>query len=119
MRARNALCPKTASQFDLLPQEPETYSGFRALFGNKFVQPQISPEGPVEDIDGNIIEDSNGNQGFPGFDPSAAQTLGYLATMLEAGVPVVYGYIADAHDDHINDVAFGPGQAGYVEQLAG
>jgi len=115
----SALCPKTASQFDLLPQEPETYSGFRALFGNKFVQPQISPEGPVEDIDGNIIEDSNGNQGFPGFDPSAAQTLGYLATMLEAGVPVVYGYIADAHDDHINDVAFGPGQAGYVEQFAG
>jgi len=33
-------------------------------------------------------------------------------------VPVVYGYIADAHDDHINDVAFGPGQAGYVLQLA-
>jgi len=113
----SALCPKTASQLDLLPQEPGGYSGFRALFGNKFVQPQISPQGPVEDIDGNVIEDSRGNQGFPGFDSSAAQTLGYMATMLEAGVPVVYGYIADAHDDHINDVAFGPGQAGYVQQL--
>jgi arylsulfatase A-like enzyme len=38
--------------------------------------------------------------------------------MLEAGVPVVYGYIADAHDDHVNGVAFGPGEAGYVAQLA-
>ena len=38
--------------------------------------------------------------------------------MLEAGVPVVYGYIADAHDDHVNDRAFGPGEAGYVQQLA-
>src|SRR5258708_32426593 len=38
--------------------------------------------------------------------------------MLEAGVPVVYFYIADAHDDHVNDRAFGPGQAGYVAQLA-
>ena len=41
----SALCPKTASQLDLLPQEPEGYSGFRALFGNKFVEPQISPQG--------------------------------------------------------------------------
>jgi hypothetical protein len=38
--------------------------------------------------------------------------------MLEKGVPVVYGYIADAHDDHVNDVAYGPGQAGYVAQLS-
>ena len=37
--------------------------------------------------------------GFPNiFSPTAAQSLGYAATMLEAGVPVVYLYIADAHD---------------------
>jgi hypothetical protein len=114
----SALCPAADSQPDLLPQEPRGYAGFRALFGNAFVQPQISPGGAVQDLDGTVIGDGNGNVGFPGFDPSAAQTLGYLAKMLEAGVPVVYGYIADAHDDHVNGVAFGPGQVGYVQQLA-
>ena len=106
------------SQPDKLPSEPGGYNNFKALFGNKHVQPQISPSGPVLDLDGNPVADSTGNQGFPGFDPSASQTLGYLAAMLEAGVPVVYGYIADAHDDHVNDHAFGPGEAGYVAQLA-
>jgi hypothetical protein len=113
------LCSSRNAKADALPDEPGGYVGFKALFGNKYVAPQISPSGPVEDIDGNVIKDSSGNPGFPNlFDPSASQTLGYLATMLEAGVPVVYAYIADAHDDHIHDVAFGPGQAGYVQQLA-
>jgi len=108
------------SAADILSDEPGGYSGFTALYGNANVQPQISPNGPVADLDGNVIADSSTppNIGFPGFDPSASQTLGYLATMLEAGVPVVYGYIADAHDDHVNDRAFGPGEAGYVQQLA-
>src|SRR5262249_44820470 len=60
----------------------------------------------------------DGNPGFPGFDPTASQSLGYVAAMQEAGIPVTYAYIADAHDDHVNDVAFGPGEAGYVAQLA-
>ncbi len=67
-----------------------------------------------------VIGDSSGHPGFPGFDPSAAQTLGYIAAMQEAGVPVTFAYIADAHDDHTgvnNFNAFGPGQAGYVAQL--
>ena len=113
---------------DLLPDEPGGYNGFKALFGNKYVQPSISPNGPVTDLDGNIIADSNGHPGFPNsFSPSASQTLGYLATMLEAGVPVVYGYIADAHDNRgaaLSGVpvtsperTFGPGEAGYVKQL--
>ena len=38
--------------------------------------------------------------------------------MLEAGVPVVYGYIEDAHDNHITGSGtFGPGEAGYETQL--
>jgi hypothetical protein len=54
------------------------------------------------------------------------QTLGYLAKMLEAGVPVVYGYIEDAHDNQgqalsgvstSTEETFGPGEAGYVTQL--
>src|SRR5262249_21128092 len=96
------------------------YNGFNALFGNKNVQPAISPQGPVLDINGHVIADSHGNPGFSNtFNPSAAQTLGYLATMLEAGVPVVYGYIEDAHDNHITGSGtFGPGESGYVQQLA-
>jgi arylsulfatase A-like enzyme len=111
------LCAKNSAP-DLLSDEPGGYNGFMALYGNANVQPQISASGSVKDLDGNIIADSFGNPGFPGFDPTASQTLGYLATMLEAGVPVVYGYIEDAHDDHVADKAFGPGEAGYVAQLA-
>jgi hypothetical protein len=104
---------------DLLPDEPRGYVGFNALYGNKFVQPAISPSGPVRDLDGNIIQDATGNPGFPNtFNPSASQSLGYLATMLEAGIPVVYGYIADAHDNHVaGSGTFGPGETGFEDQL--
>jgi len=37
--------------------------------------------------------------------------------MLEAGVKVVYLYIADAHDNRSGSGTFGPGEAGYVAQL--
>src|SRR5262249_15840602 len=72
------------------------------------------------------------NPGFPGFntpffhrfDPTATQSLGYAAQMLEAGVPIVYLYISDAHDRNpttitppINTNAYGPGEAGYVQPL--
>ena len=120
------LCTNNSAP-DVLKDEPGGYTGFTALFGNVNVAPQISPSGPVTDLDGNVITDSDGNVGFPGFDPTPAQTLGYLATMLEAGVPVVTGYIEDAHDNNQlalsgvdpNEVAFfGPGEAGYVRTLA-
>ena len=39
-----------------------------------------------------------------------------------AGIPVTYAYISDAHDGHGNagniHFAYGPGEAGYVQQLA-
>jgi hypothetical protein len=66
------------------------------------------------------ITDGDGHPGFMGFDPSAAQTLGYVAQMQEAGVPVTMAYIADAHDDHSNCYggnAMGPGMACYEQQL--
>jgi hypothetical protein len=107
---------------DVLPDEPGGYVGFNALYGNKYVQPAINPSGPVLDLDGNVIADSHGNPGFPGFDPTASQSLGYVATMLEAGIPVVYYYIADAHDNELgpslsSESTFGPGEAPYVKQL--
>jgi hypothetical protein len=106
---------------DLLPDEPGGYSGYNALYGNKYVAPQISPGGPVKDLFGNVIKDpSTGDIGFPGFDGiSAAQSLAYVADMQEHGVPVTYAYIADAHDNHgpTGPATFGPGEAGYVAQL--
>jgi hypothetical protein len=106
---------------DLLPDEPGGYSGFNALYGNKYIQPVINPSGPIVDLDGNIIGSTTNNVfhvGFPGFSPTASQSLGYVATLLEAGVPVVYFYIADAHDNRSGPGTFGPGEAGYVSQLA-
>jgi hypothetical protein len=111
---------------DLLPDEPgpngqpgpNQYLGFNALYGNINVQPAISPSGPIKDLDGNVITDAFGHPGFPNvFSPSATQSLGYVATLLEAGVQVVYFYIADAHDSASGAGAFGPGEAGYVAQL--
>ncbi|HEY2228907.1 MAG TPA: hypothetical protein VGI22_14435 [Xanthobacteraceae bacterium] len=129
------LCGHSANAADdKLPDEPQPngtgtggYVGFKALFGNKYVAPALNHDPlnqVIKDLDGVAISDGpngTGNPGFPGFDPSPAQTLGYLAAMLEAGVPVVYGYIEDAHDNHNfpsdPDGAFGPGEAGYVAQL--
>ena len=125
--ARNSpLCAKNSAP-DLLTDEPGGYAGFNALYGNANVQPQISPAGPIKDLDGNVIADSHGNPGFPGFDPLASQSLGYVASMLEAGVQVVYFYISDAHDNESQSISgvststestFGPGEQGYVNQLA-
>src|SRR5215471_15142494 len=115
------LCAGSHGRPDLLPDEPGGYTGFNALYGNFHVQPVISPSGPVKDLDGNVIQTAAGNPGFPNiFNPLATQSLGYAATMLEAGVPVVYLYISDAHDSHASGPAraFGPGEAGYVAQLA-
>ena len=114
-----ALCASANSgRPDLLPDEPGGYPGFNGLFGHKYVAPRISPRGPLTDLNGNIIQSSTGNIGFPGFDGmAAAVSLGYVAAMQEHGVPVTYAYISDAHDKHPSGPAFGPGQAGYVAAL--
>jgi hypothetical protein len=112
------LCNNIHSRNDLLPDEPGGYTGFKALFGNLHVQPVISPSGPVKDLDGSVIQTAQGNPGFPNiFNPTATQSLGYAATLLEAGVQVVYTYVADAHDNRSGTGTFGPGEAGYVAQL--
>jgi hypothetical protein len=112
------LCNNSHGKDDLLADEPGGYVGYKALFGNLHVQPVISPSGPVKDLDGNVIQTAAGNPGFPNiFNPTATQSLGYAATMLEGGVQVVYLYIADAHDNRSGSGTFGPGEAGYVAQL--
>ena len=123
---------------DVLPQEPGGYTGFNALYGHKFVAPVISPDGPLMDLDGNPVTDSNApsNVGFPGFGGiTAAESLAYVAAMQEHGIPVTYAYISDAHDNHTAEGdtlygppvcglpnatqgALGPGDVCYVAQLA-
>jgi hypothetical protein len=116
--AGSPLCSNSFALNDPLPDEPGGYNGFKGLFGNVNVQPVISPSGPVKDMDGNVIADAFGHAGFPNlFNPTATQSLGYAATMLEAGVQVVYLYVADAHDNRSGPGTFGPGEAGYVAQL--
>jgi hypothetical protein len=106
---------------DLLPDEPGGYSGFNGLFGAKYVDPAIKFSPPT-DLDGKTIQDAAGHVGFPGFDGvEATVTLSWVAQMQEAGVPVTYAYISDAHDGHGTagniHFAYGPGEAGYVQQL--
>ena len=109
----------TDAKPDVLPDEPGGYTGYQGLFGAKYTDAVISPSGPVKDVSGGTtIADSLGRPGFPGFDSmSAANSLGYIAQMQEAGVPVTYAYISDAHDNHAGGGAYGPGEAGYVAQL--
>ena len=101
---------------DLLPSEPGGYFGYKALFGMKYIVPAF---GGFTDYNGVPIT------GFSqlNFDPTPAQTLSVVETMLKQGVPVVFAYIADAHDNEegaaLSPVhTFGPGEAAYVKQLA-
>jgi hypothetical protein len=112
---------------DSLPSEPGGYTGYQALFGARYVAPQLGAGTPnvthngyeVTNAAGNLV-DLNGNQingafltnhpGFPGFDPTATQTLGYMADMLESGVPVVQGYISDVHGLESIPSLDGPGE---------
>src|SRR5580765_318003 len=107
---------------DLLADEPGGYNGYQGLFGAKYVNPVIKTNGPMTDLDGNVIKDAAGHIGFPGFDGmEATVSLSWTAQMQEAGIPVTYSYISDAHDGHGNagniHFAYGPGEAGYVQQL--
>jgi hypothetical protein len=112
----------THARPDLLPDEPGDYSDFNGLFGAKYVNPVIKPSGPMTDLDGTVIQDATGHIGFPGFDGmEATVSLSWVAQMQEAGIPVTYAYISDAHDGHGTSgnihFAYGPGETGYVLQL--
>jgi len=109
----------THARPDMLPDEPGGYSGFQGLFGAKYVNPAINHgSAAVNDTNGAPITDPAGNPGFPGFDGALAKnSLGYIAQMQEAGVPITFAYISDAHDNHTLFRASGPGEADYVQQL--
>ena len=101
---------------DLLPDEPGGYLNYQALFGLKYIAPAL---GGLTDYNGNAIT----GFGSIDFDPTPAQTLAVVETMLKKGIPVVFAYIADAHDNQEGsslsaEATFGPGEAAYVKQLA-
>ena len=122
--ARNSAICSTANNGrpDLLPDEPGGYNGYNGLFGAKNVDPVIKPGAAMTDLGGNVIQDASGHVGFPGFDGmEATVSLSWVAQMQEAGIPVTYAYVSDAHDDHGTagniHFAFGPGEDGYIQQL--
>jgi hypothetical protein len=101
---------------DSLPDEPGGYNGYSALFGLKYVAPAL---GGLTDYNGHAITGFNQIN----FDPTAAQSLAVVETMLKQGIHVVFAYIADAHDNQEGKglsaaSTFGPGEAPYVRQLA-
>ncbi|MGO8961746.1 MAG: hypothetical protein ACLQFR_30895 [Streptosporangiaceae bacterium] len=103
---------------DVLPDEPGGYHGFRALYGNRVLQPVISPSGPVRSLGGSVIKNSYGQIGFPGYDGMTGPNgLAYTLDMQLHGVPVTYTYLSDLHDSWTTGSPFGPGQAGYEHQL--
>src|SRR3989475_1206403 len=111
--------PSANAKDDLLPQEPGGYTGFKGLFGAKYVNRAITNNQPVvKDMSGADITDPAGNPGFPGFDGMPAKvSLAYVAQMQEAGVPITFAYISDAHDNHDLRRASGPGESDYVAAL--
>jgi hypothetical protein len=133
---RRTICKDNSNaRPDVLPDEPGSYNGFQGLFGAKYVNPAIctvstsncttatvNGQTALKKLDGTLITDQFNQPGFPGFDGLfASTTLSYVAQMQEAGIPVTFGYISDAHDQHgvAGEIhaTRGPGEADYVQQL--
>jgi hypothetical protein len=119
----SAICgASTHAKPDQLPDEPGQYNNFEGLFGAKYTDEVIHPGSPMTDLNNNVIQDATGHVGFPGFDGMEAKvSLAWVAQMQEAGIPVTYAYISDAHDEHGTagniHFAYAPGEAGYHQQL--
>ena len=105
---------------DTLPDEPGGYTGYQALFGLKYINPALTGSATGSIVDYHGVPLTGFNQ--LDFDPTPAQSLAVIETMLKKGIPVIYAYIADAHDNHeettSSEGTFGPGEAPYVDQLA-
>ena len=116
--ARGSAVCASGGRPDVLPDEPGGYHGYSALYGSKFIQPVISPSGPIRNLDGQVIKDSSGDIGFPGYNGmTGPNALAYTLDMQLHGVPVTYTYLTDLHESWTGSGPFGPGQAGYTSQL--
>jgi hypothetical protein len=114
----SAVCADYHSVADPLPDEPGGYHGYRALFGAKYIDPLMNPAGPVTNLNGQVIKDSSGNVGFPGYDGmTGPNALAYTLGMQTHGVPVTFTYLTDLHDSWTTGAGLGPGSATYEQQL--
>jgi hypothetical protein len=114
----SAVCADYHSVADPLPDEPGGYHGYNALFGAKYIDPLLSPNGPVTNLNDQVIKDSSGNIGFPGYDGmTGPNALAYTLDMQTHGVPVTFTYLSDLHDSWTGAGALGPGSATYKQQL--
>ena len=112
------VCGKHHSVPDLLPDEPGGYHGYRALFGAKYIDSLLSPKGPVKNFNGQVIKDSSGDIGFPGYDGMQGyNALAYTLDMQTHGVPVTFTYLTDLHDSWLTGAGMGSGTAQYEKQL--
>jgi hypothetical protein len=107
--------PSNTAVTDSLPDEPGGYTGYQALFGAKYIAPQLgagtdnltkdgyqvtNAKGNLVDLNGNEIDGAylNNYPGFPGYSSiNASQSLAYAADMLGSGVQVVNMYVSDLH----------------------
>jgi len=139
----NQMTPSPTATPDLLPTEPGGYNNFSALFGHRYLAPQLGGGTPSVSHNGYLVTNSFGNlvdldghqingpfltnhPGFPGFtDISASQSLAYMSDLQETGVPVTFGYISDLHGNHhypglascaSAPDALGPGDPCYIAQ---
>ena len=118
----SSLCSTPTRQPDLLPDEPGGYSGYNGLFGAKYVDPVIMPERP-DDRPRRRHDPGRrtATSGFPGFDGMvAAVSLSYVARCRSTAsrsrtrtspTPTTATAPPATH------FAYGPGEAGYVQQL--
>ena len=97
----NAFCADNQRPVpDLLPDEPGGYNGYQAVFGAKYLDPELSPNGPLTNLNGQVITDGIGNPGFPGYDSmQATNALAYTLDMQLHGIAVTYTYLTDLHDN--------------------
>jgi hypothetical protein len=123
--------PSNTAVTDSLPDEPGGYTGYQALFGAKYIAPQIgagtdnlsedgyqvtNAKGNLVDLNGNEIDGAflNNYPGFPGYSSiNASQSLAYAADMLGSGVQVVNMYISDLHGNESIQGLSSPGEPCY------
>jgi hypothetical protein len=110
---------------DVSPDDP---TGFQGLFGALYVNPAINDGHDfVNDHDRRTGDRPVRPSGFPRFATGARQGDAgvHRRRCREAGVPVTFGYISDAHDNHTSAFpapfnpnfprASGPGESDYVQ----
>jgi hypothetical protein len=127
----NAVCAGNNPVPDVLPDEPGGYNGYQALFGALYIDKVLNPAGtpvpsqvpgrdivPVTNLDGQVIQDSSGDIGFPGYDGmTGPNALAYTLDMQTHGVPVTLTYLSDVHDSWTTGAGLGPGSPTYESQL--